>query len=227
MTTGPTNDARIVESWHQNAEPWTTAVREHQIESRNLVTNSAIVEAILDRAPRTVLDVGCGEGWLARALHSHGIDVVGVDVVPELVERATSAGGGTFKIASYEAIARGALDIRVDLAVANFSLIGERSVDALVASIPSLLTPRGSIVIQTLHPVVSTGEGRYEDGWREGSWTGFSDAFTNPAPWYFRRLETWVRLVIQSGFCLVEIREPMNPISEKPASIILIAEMPG
>ena len=227
MSDGSANDARVVESWHQNAEPWTTAVREQQIESRNLATNAAVIDTILDRAPRTVLDIGCGEGWLARALHARGIDVLGVDVVPELVERAASAGGGTFRIASYEEIARGALDVRVDLAVANFSLIGEGSVDALVASLPRLLVSRGSVVIQTLHPVVSNGDARYEDGWREGSWSGFSDAFTNPAPWYFRRIETWVRLLIRSGLQLVDIREPMNPISGKPASIILVAEVPG
>ena len=80
------NDSRIIESWHQNADSWTGAVRDHQIESRRLATDAAVVKAVLDRHPRTVLDVGCGEGWLARALHAQGIDVLGVDVVPELVD---------------------------------------------------------------------------------------------------------------------------------------------
>jgi SAM-dependent methyltransferase len=174
-----------------------------------------------------VLDIGCGEGWLARALHAHGITVTGVDVVPELVQHATAAGGGDFWVASYEDIARGALEVCVDLAVANFSLIGGETVDSLIASLPRLLTSRGSLVIQTLHPVVSTGEGRYEDGWREGSWSGFNDAFTNPAPWFFRRIETWVRLLVDSGFRLVDVREPVHPISGKPASIIFVAEVAG
>lgn len=221
------NDARIIESWHQNAEPWTTAVRERQIESRNLVTDAAVVEAILDRTPRLVLDVGCGEGWLARALRAHDIDVIGVDVVPELIERAATAGGGDFRLASYEDIARGVLDVRVDLIVANFSLIGQEAVDDLIATLPTLLAPHGSLVIQTLHPVTSTGEQPYVDGWREGSWTGFSDAFTNPAPWYFRRIETWVYLLTRSGFRIIEAREPLHPISGKPASIIFVTEVAG
>ena len=221
------NDARIIESWLQNAEPWTTAVRERQIESRNFVTNAAVVEAILDRAPRLVLDVGCGEGWLARALHSHGIDVIGVDVVRELIERATSAGGGDFRLASYEDIARGTLDVHADVVVANFSLIGRESVDDLIASIPKLLAPHGSLVIQTLHPVTSTGDQPYRDGWREGSWTGFSNAFTNPAPWYFRRLETWVHLLTTRGFRIARLLEPLHPISGNPASIIFVAEVAG
>ena len=227
MRSDSPNDSRIIESWHQNADSWTTAVRDHQIESRNLVTNGAVVEAILDRRPGTVLDIGCGEGWLARALHAHGIDVLGVDVVPQLVERAAAAGGGRFEVASYEQIGRGALKVRVDVAVANFSLIGKESVDALVANLPSLLNRGGALVIQTLHPVVAAGEQGYEDGWREGSWSGFSDAFSNPAPWYFRRIETWVRLLVRNGFRIADILEPMHPISNEPASIVFVSKMPG
>ena len=227
MSSDSPNDSRIIDSWRQNADPWTRAVRDQQIESRTLVTNAAVVDAVLHRRPRTVLDIGCGEGWLTRALHARGIDVVGVDVVPELVERATAAGGGRFQVASYEDIGRGALDVRVDLAVANFSLIGKESVDTLIADLPRLLNAGGSLVIQTLHPVIAAGEYGYVDGWREGSWAGFSDAFTNPAPWYFRRIETWVRLLVHGGFRIADILEPMHPISSKPASIVFVGEMPG
>ena len=190
-------------------------------------TNAAVVDAVLSRGPRTVLDLGCGEGWLTRALDARGIDVLGVDVVPELVTRAAAAGGGRFQVASYEDIGRGALDVRVDLAVANFSLIGKEPVDALLASLPRLLTAGGSLVIQTLHPVVAAGEQGYVDGWREGSWAGFSNAFANPAPWYFRRIETWVRLLVESGFRIADILEPMHPISNTPASIVFVGETPG
>lgn len=224
---GESNDARIIRSWHDNVAPWTAAVREDQIQSRTLVTNAAIVDAVVSRQPRTVIDIGCGEGWLVRALAERGIRSLGVDVVPELIDRATRAGGGEFRVASYEMIASGDLDLTVDVAVANFSLIGHEPVDALIEYMPRLLTARGSLIVQTLHPVVSTGDVPYSDGWREGSWAGFSSDFTNPAPWYFRTLETWVRLLTASGFHLAEVREPLHPISGKPASVIFVAVMPG
>jgi len=144
-------------------------------------------------------------------------------VVPELIERASLAGGGEFRVASYETIAAGALDVTVDAVIANFSLIGRESVDSLLACVPRLLTPGGMLVIQTLHPVVATGDAPYEDGWREGSWAGFSAEFSDPAPWYFRTTESWIRLIVASGLRLVELREPVHPISGKPASLILIA----
>jgi 2-polyprenyl-3-methyl-5-hydroxy-6-metoxy-1,4-benzoquinol methylase len=70
---------RLRRSWVANAPAWVDAVRGQRIESRCLVTDAAIVEAVLDQQPSTVLDLGCGEGWLARALASHGIEVTGVD----------------------------------------------------------------------------------------------------------------------------------------------------
>jgi 2-polyprenyl-3-methyl-5-hydroxy-6-metoxy-1,4-benzoquinol methylase len=224
MIPNPLSDARIVDSWRKNASPWTTAVRQNQIASRALVTNKAIVDAVLSRSPRTVLDIGCGEGWLARALAEHGVSAVGVDVVPALIDQAVKAGGGEFRISSYEDIAAGRLDVSVDLVVANFSLIGKESVEGVIRRAPSLLNSGGSLVIQTLHPVASCGDESYADGWRTGSWAGFSKEFSDPAPWYFRTMESWETLLADSGFRILETREPVHPETSKPASIIFIAE---
>jgi 2-polyprenyl-3-methyl-5-hydroxy-6-metoxy-1,4-benzoquinol methylase len=218
------SDARIIDSWHKNASPWTDAVRGNQIESRTLVTNRAIIDAVMSRAPRTVLDIGCGEGWLVRSLAEHGVRATGVDVVPALIDQAIRAGGGEFRVASYEQIAAAELDITVDAVVANFSLIGKESVEGVVRRAPELLSDSGALIIQTLHPIVAGAGFPYEDGWRDGSWAGFSDAFSDPAPWYFRTLESWKSLLINAGFQTPEVREPVHPGTGKPASVIFIAE---
>ena len=70
------SEALILDAWHANAQAWERAVREGRIASRKLVTDQAIVEAVLSRSPRTVIDLGCGEGWLARALARAGVQVV-------------------------------------------------------------------------------------------------------------------------------------------------------
>src|SRR5579863_3092428 len=134
-------DARILGSWHTNAAPWTSTVRQGQIESRRLVTDRAIVEAVLARKPATVIDVGCGEGWLARALSRQGVRVTGLDAVPALVEQAKRAGGAEFRVASYEQIANGEIRAEADLVVCNFALFGKHSVEGLLRALPGLLRP--------------------------------------------------------------------------------------
>ncbi len=222
MELHPFSDKKIVDSWHQNAKAWTVAVRQGQIANRTLVTNQAIVDAVLSRTPQSVVDIGCGEGWLARELSAQGIQVLGVDVVPELIEQARTTGTTQFELLSYEAIAAGRLKAKFDVAVANFSLIGNESVVSLIQAVPALLTPNGTFIVQTIHPVGGCGEQPYQDGWRAGSWAGFSPDFVDPAPWYFRTLESWTRLFVDSGLRLVELREPLHPGTGKPASIIFM-----
>ena len=66
--------------------------------------------------------------------------------------------------------------------------------------------------------------GPYRDGWRERSWLGFSSDFNNPAPWYFRTLETWTALLQRCGFDILECREPKAGGAVTPASVIWIVK---
>lgn len=222
MNTNP--EKKIIDSWQTNAEPWTHAVRSDQIESRKLITNRTIVETLLRYRPRTVLDIGCGEGWLARKLAEHGMQITGIDVVPALIENAQKLRGGNFFVYSYAQIANGILGRRFDAAVCNFSLLGKESVEMLIQSAPALLHSGGRLFIQTLHPLMVGGEMPYEDGWRAGSWMGFSADFSDPAPWYFRTISSWIRLLRAGGLNVVEILEPLHPQTQKPASILFVSE---
>ena len=84
----PLSDKKIIDSWLRNAEPWTMAVRASHIESRRLLTDAAIIDAVAGGHPRTVIDIGCGEGWLAHRLEQRGMQVLGIDAVPALIARA-------------------------------------------------------------------------------------------------------------------------------------------
>ncbi len=215
------DEARILDAWQANALAWERAVREERIESRRLATDQAIVDAVLARSPRTAIDVGCGEGWLARALAAQGVQVIGVDVVPALVESARAKGGGDFRVLSYEDIAAGALRERADVVVCNFSLLGGASVDALLAAVPGLLASGGRLIVQTLHPLMAAEP--YADGWREGSWVGCGEGFGEAAPWYFRTLGGWVSAFERAGLDLRDLVEPLHPHTGRPASVIFIA----
>lgn len=188
-----------------------------------LATDRAIIDAIVCSAPRTIVDLGCGEGWLTRALARRGFEVTGVDVVPELVQAARQAGDGDFRVLSHEEFAAGKLAATVDAVVCNFSLLGKTSVEQVLRALPGLLNPGGALILQTLHPLAACGDAPYRDGWREGTWAGIGDEFAEPAPWYFRTIETWIALIRDSGLQLHRLLEPLHPATGKPASLILVA----
>jgi SAM-dependent methyltransferase len=202
---------RISKSWIANADAWTSAVRERRIESRRVATDAAILTAVRDQNPQTVLDLGCGEGWLARALE--GIEVTGIDGSPALIEAAKRLGGGEFHAMSYGELP--SLERTFDVAVANFSLF-EEDIHALLASIPA-----PTLVVQTAHPSFAA-----EDGWQVETFASFEGAFREPMPWYFRTLASWTAAFERAGFGLVETREPEHPETGKALSMIYVCRRP-
>jgi len=222
MTKDTNEEGRLAASWESNAGRWARVVRDGAIPSRRRGSDDAILSAVRDSGARTVLDLGCGEGWLVRALAAAGLAVTGVDGSAALIAAARekeAAGAGPapdFRHLGYGAITAdpSACGGPFDGIVANFSLLG-RDVRPLLAALGQILTDDGALLIQTPHPL-SDSEG-YVDGWREESFRPLLDhavaagegAWT-PMPWYFRTLESWVRLLADAGFRLRDLREPRS-----------------
>lgn len=220
-------ERRLRESWSENAGAWTGAVRSGGIESRVLATDAAVVQAALGRAPDTVLDVGCGEGWLAHRLAELGVEVTGFDASEELVRRAAE-GPGQFHLLDYAAFAAApnGLGGPFDVAVCNFSILGEE-VQPLLRALREAVREGGALVIQTLHPLAAASDQPYSDGWREEGFRGLGDGFSAPMPWYFRTVGSWVRELVAAGFVVEEIREPRHPESGQVLSMIFVLSPGG
>ncbi|MBW3629558.1 MAG: class I SAM-dependent methyltransferase [Gemmatimonadetes bacterium] len=214
---------QLERSWVDNADAWTAAVREQRIESRRVATDQAVLRAVLERSPTRVLDVGCGEGWLCRALADAGIDALGIDASAPLIEAARRAGGGRFEAVSYRDLiaAPGALG-SFDAVVCNFALL-EEDVAPLLSALRQTLRPEGALLIQTVHPWTACGEAEYSDGWRMESFSAFGGEFPRPMPWYFRTLQSWFASLQRTGFCVEEMREPVHPATARPLSLLLLA----
>ncbi|WP_374439710.1 class I SAM-dependent methyltransferase [Pseudomonas panipatensis] len=217
---------RILQSWQANAQAWTRVVREQRIDSRRLATDAAILDALMAAAPRRVLDIGCGEGWLCRALGERGCVALGVDAAPALIAAARQAGGARFEVLTQAELAAGAGHGlgRFDALVCNFALFDE-DLAPLLRGLQGLLAPAGRLLIQTLHPWSACGEQAYADGWRLETFAAFADAFSEPMPWYFRTLESWLALLHASGWRLSRLGEPCRPDTGSPCSLLLIAEL--
>ncbi|MGF1612089.1 MAG: class I SAM-dependent methyltransferase [Kiloniellales bacterium] len=211
-------------SWDSNAANWTRAVREGRIASRIAATDEAIVQAILRRRPRRLLDVGCGEGWLVRRIGGQaGCTAVGIDGSAALVEAAEGADpSGRYWLLTYDQLIAGErpMGASFDVIAFNFALFDEATA-ALLAAVRPLMTPEGALIIQTLHPASAPGGADGHDGWRCEDFAAFEDEGWAPMPWYFRTLESWHAVVCQAGLRLLELTEPAAAPGESPLSLLL------
>lgn len=215
---------RMLRSWERNAPAWTDAVREQRIASRRAGTDAAVIAAVLRDRPASMLDVGCGEGWLARALSAHGCRVTGIDASAALIASARALGGGRFEAMTYAAIGDQAepLGAPFDVAVCNFSLL-EADLIPVLRALRRVLHLRGRLIVQTVHPWIANGDGPYVDGWRTETFAGFGAAFAEPMPWFFRTLASWIEAIGSGGFHIERCEEPADPQTGKPLSLLISA----
>lgn len=222
--TGDDNVEKLRRSWSANADAWTNAVREQKIESRRLATDAAIVSAIVDLHPQTVLDLGCGEGWLTRALNARGLQAAGVDASAELIRAAQELGGGSFHAHSYAELANGPSILAgpFDVIAANFSLLDEQ-LHALLDAVRARLQPAGALIVQTVHPAFAGGD--YVDGWRVETFASMDGEWREPMPWYFRTIASWTRAFADRGYVVANIQEPLHPHEPRPLSVVFICRV--
>jgi 2-polyprenyl-3-methyl-5-hydroxy-6-metoxy-1,4-benzoquinol methylase len=216
-------DERQRTSWDANASAWTRALRGGAMEVRERLTNAAILTAVSRLDPATVLDVGCGEGWLVHALAAEGRDAIGIDASEALLGAARE-GPGRFEHGSYlDLIERDAwLAGPFDVAVCNFSLLDRDVTPLFVALRTRLGAPGGRLVVQTLHPFSVAGEGPYRDGWREERFEALGPGF-EPMPWYSRTLASWSARMREAGFAWERVEEPTLPGADRPSSLVITA----
>jgi len=220
------DSSSILNSWNANAPQWIAALEGEELESRKLITNQAIINTVISHHPTTVLDLGCGEGWLCRALQQKNITTVGVDGVAELIHHARMKGPGHFEVASYEELiaTRNWTDDLFDAVVFNFCLYENEVTEKLLHAATAWVHVGGKLFIQTLHPfAILQADEPYVDGWKIELWAGLRRSFSHPYKWYYRTMASWMNIVQKAGWKCLEIKETTHPIKGNPVSLIITA----
>lgn len=202
--------------WETNGKEWIRILNEQKIASRP-VTNKALLIEVLSIKPFSVLDIGCGEGWLAHAL-PESIKYFGVDGSQPLIEDAQCKNTKqSFAVVSYDKISSKSwvLEGKIDVLVFNFSLL-DKEIGSLLQNSADFLNPGGRAIVQTLHPFFAVQE--YTDKWNEDDFSTLSSDIKGKMPWYQRTLPSWCDVFKSAGFVVEKITEPL--FNGKPASMI-------
>jgi len=159
---------------------------------------AAPVLDLLDPRPgERVLDLGCGDGTLARRLMDAGCDVTAVDASPELVAAARAAG---VEAAVGDARAL-AYDEEFDAVFSNAVLHWIREADTVVAGVYRALRPGGRFVAELGgHGNV----GAIRDALvAELDRRGYDGAAHDP--WYFPTAEDYAERLGRAGFVVERV----------------------
>jgi SAM-dependent methyltransferase len=205
--------------WDDQAPAWAAWARAADHDAFWHFTRWRLLEIVPDPGSVT-LDLGCGEGRLARALTARGHHVVGVDGSPTLVGLAATHDEPT--LGSVADLA--ALPIRdevADVAVACMSLHDVDDLDGAVREAARVLAPGGRLSVAIVHPLNSAGgftdreaadapfviEGAYLSQYRYSD-DAERDGHTFTFHSMHRPLEAYARAFEDAGMLIETIREP-------------------
>ncbi len=144
-------------AWDANAGDWIRWARSPELDHGFWRMGLPWLLDLLPPPGRLTLDVGCGEGRLARVLHARGHTVLGVESSPALVA-AARGGEPAIDALQGDAAAMPVDDGAADLAVASMVLMNVDDMPGVVAEVARALEPGGAFVFSVVHPVNSMGD---------------------------------------------------------------------
>jgi len=206
------------EDWESEAERWVEWARAPGHDAYWYYRESFFDE-ILPPPGRQTLELGCGEGRVARDLVARAHRIVGIDISSSLLRHAKEA-DATGRYVIGDATALPFRDGAFDLVVAYNSLMDVDDMPAAVGEIGRVLEPGSRLAISVTHPLSDSGRfsGREPDApfVIEGSYLGtrrFEGTFErNGLTMTFRGwchpLEEYVRALEDAGLVVERVREP-------------------
>lgn len=194
------------QQWEEIADWWDTALGDEGESLGARALASALMRRIRPGAGQTVLEVACGNGWLARKMAACGARVIACDFSARLLEHARRRSGSTSdRIAYHKVDVASAPDwaalpaTRCDAAVCNLGLMDMADLSLLFLNVAARLKPGAPFVCTVINPATP--------GLADAAPTGPLSAIglpgqPRPHNYYHRTQAELERLARQAGFDL-------------------------
>jgi ubiquinone/menaquinone biosynthesis C-methylase UbiE len=169
----------------------------------------------------TVLDAGCGTGYLSKKLHDRGARVIGIDFAERMIAIARAHHPALdFRIDSCAAL-RTLTDAHFDLVIANYVLMDTPDLQGTLHAFHRVLKTDGMAVLVFSHPCFPQGRATVSEdgeviqyGWNfsyfeqrkcvDPPWAHFTSEFI----WFHRPLSDYWKAFRAAGFVVVDFEEP-------------------
>jgi ubiquinone/menaquinone biosynthesis C-methylase UbiE len=217
------------DTYAQNSEFWVKIIRQGLDRYRTELTDAAVLGAIGSCDGLTVLDAGCGEGYLSRYLAGRGATAFGIDTSGALIAAAEREGERLslrikYQVASLEAIPYA--EKQFDVVVCNHVISDVANPEAALKEIGRVTKPGGKLVLLMLHPCFYTAHAERGDHGDLPVEVYFSArqidqrfnvaGIESPGEVHmnFRPLEYYMSLLTGSGYVVTHLSEP-HPTPEQ------------
>jgi SAM-dependent methyltransferase/GNAT superfamily N-acetyltransferase len=206
--------------WSASGDAYLTWARTPGVDVGYWDHNRPALLALLPEPGRLTIDLGCGEGRLARELAGGGHRVVGVELV-EALARAAATHGDRLHVVAADASRLPLADGVADLVVASMVLMDVDRLDEVVAETARVLREGGAFCFSILHPVNTAGGFSHRDDVaapfvladdyyspRRRSITKGRNGLRMTFAHEHRPLEVYFRALESAGFVVEALREP-------------------
>jgi ubiquinone/menaquinone biosynthesis C-methylase UbiE len=219
MSNGAYDETRAL--WNRVADDWRIQVGEDGDGNRILNSDPVLWAFAGDVHGLTVLDAGCGTGYLSKKLHDRGARVIGIDFSERMIEIARAHHPDVdFRVDSCAEL-RTLADASFDLVIANYVLMDTPDLHGTLHAFHRGLKPDGLAVLVFSHPcfpqeratVAQNGDEityRWDFSYFEPRkcidppWAHFTSEFI----WFHRPLSDYWKAFRAAGFVVVDFEEP-------------------
>ncbi|HEX3272490.1 MAG TPA: class I SAM-dependent methyltransferase [Ktedonobacterales bacterium] len=177
---------------------------------------SRFLEVVGDVSGLTVLDAGCGEGYLSRILAQRGAQVTGIDISPRLIGMARAKdpdGAITYQAADLSQPLH-AHQTHFDLVASYFVLNDVYDYQGFLATLSAALKPAGRLVIFMNNPFSLVVRGHITDYFaasgRRFPYRGMTEEGVKVFFWH-RTMEEYLSASFEAGFQLQRLVDVPTP----------------